>query len=101
VTVDTNETQNTSVSTLMEPMDVVKTFVICPHCGGGVVVEELNCAIFRHAAFRSNGEQIPPHSTQQSIETWRMNNLIMGCGGPFKVVKNIDNEWVAEICTYC
>lgn len=85
----------------MDPMDVVQIFVNCPHCGGGIVVLEVNCTIFRHAAFRSNGEQIPSHSTQQNIESWRMNNLIMGCGGPFKVVKNLDNEWVAEICNYC
>jgi hypothetical protein len=99
VTVDTNETQNTSVS-MSEPMDVVKIYVICPHCQGGVEVEQVNCAIFRHGVFRSNGMQIPPHSSQESCETWSWNNELFGCGKPFKIIKDEQNEWKAIVCEY-
>jgi hypothetical protein len=79
----------------MEPF-----FVICPHCQGCVEVMQINCAIFRHGTFRSNGEQIPPHANEQDCERWIFNNELFGCGKPFKVIFNVNNEWETEICSY-
>jgi hypothetical protein len=58
----------------------------CPHCGGGIVVadSDVRCTIFRHGAFKNNGEPIPPHTPQSVSETWVAQGLIYGCGKPFK-----------------
>ncbi len=54
----------------------------CPHCGGLIIIEELNCGIFRHGIIRETGEQIPPHSSKEEIEKL----VIFGCGKPFQFV---------------
>lgn len=67
----------------------------CPHCNGTVLIEELNCAIFRHGVFKKSGKQIPPHASKEDCDNWVKNNDIYGCGKPFKVV-----EKKAVICEY-
>jgi hypothetical protein len=74
--------------------------VFCPHCQGIVVVQQINCAIFRHGVFRNSGEQIPPHSSKLECTVWSERQEIWGCGKPFQVVKNIDNKLEAIICEY-
>jgi len=69
--------------------------VNCPKCNEHIIIMELNCAIFRHGAFKNNLNQIPPHSSKIDIELMIKNNLIFGCGSPFKIV---DNK--AVICDY-
>ena len=43
----------------MEPTDFV---IECPHCFTPVLIEKINCAIFRHGTLKSNGQQIDPHA---------------------------------------
>lgn len=69
--------------------------VICPHCNEPIVIEQINCAIFRHAVFKSNMEPIPPHSTREECEKLLKDDLVWGCGKPFKIE---DNK--AIICDY-
>ncbi len=69
--------------------------VICPHCNGSVVIEEMNCAIFRHGIFKTTGKQIPPHASKEECDKWVQKDEIYGCGKPFKVV-----EKKAVICDY-
>ncbi len=59
----------------------------CPHCDGVVVVNihEVNCQIFRHAVLKQNGEQINPHAPQQECDYLFVNDLVWGCGKPFRV----------------
>jgi len=72
--------------------------VICPHCNLFVLIEEINCAIFRHGVIIKSNQQIPPHSSKVECEKYIKDGII-GCGKPFKIfVKN--NEYVAEICDY-
>jgi hypothetical protein len=58
----------------------------CPHCQGFMEVEhkQINCQIFRHGWFKSNGQQIPPHHPKAECDTLVQNGLINGCGKPFK-----------------
>lgn len=44
--------------------------VICPHCQGIVIIEQLNCKIFRHGIFKRSGKQIPPHAPKAECDVW-------------------------------
>ncbi len=70
--------------------------VECPHCKGIVIIEQLNCKIFRHGIFKHNGKQIPPHASKADCDTWVQKDTIWGCGKPFQI--NEDNK--AVICDY-
>ena len=73
--------------------------VQCPHCQEFVEILEINCAIFRHAIFKSTGQQIDPHTPKNLCEQYIKDNLIYGCGKPFKVILN--NKLLSvEICEY-
>ena len=71
--------------------------ITCPHCKEFVIISELNCRIFRHGILK-NGTQISPHLSLEEWENLVKNDLIYGCGKPFRLV--MDNEWVAEICGF-
>lgn len=71
--------------------------VICPHCNDYILIEKLNCGIFRHSIFKNNGQQVPPHSSKEECDKYIANNEIYGCGKPFKI--NIETN-MAEKCEY-
>ena len=74
----------------------------CPHCKAAgepdwktwIMVDrkELNCRIFRHGVMREAYErggvmvQIPPHAPKAQCDWLAANNMIIGCGKPYKVV---------------
>jgi hypothetical protein len=72
----------------------------CPHCKECIVIEKLNCHIFRHGVLRENGKQMDPHSPKDVCNKLIENNQIFGCGKPFKVVKKEDGTYISEICEY-
>ena len=63
----------------------------CHSCNLTIIIEhdQLNCRIFRCGVMKSNGEPIPPHSSKQVCYELRDNNLIYGCGLPFKINNNM------------
>jgi hypothetical protein len=71
----------------------------CPHCNDYVIIEKINCAIFRHGVMKNNVQQINPHMDKAQCDKLKELDLIYGCGKPFKLVK-INNEWNAIICDY-
>lgn len=77
--------------------------VTCPHCNEYILIESVNCAIFRHGVFKQEngclGNQIPPHLNKELCDNLKKNNLIYGCGKPFKLVQN-DNIYKAVISEY-
>lgn len=73
--------------------------LLCPHCKIPVVIEELNCCIFRHGVLIETGKQIDPHLEKLMCEKLIKDNLIYGCGKPFQIVKN-GNDFLAVICDY-
>ena len=84
-------------------MSNIKDFEIiiqCPHCDLYIYIEKLNCHIFRHGTFISNGEQIPPHSSENDCNIFKNNKLIWGCSKPFKITKLENNTYLAEKCDY-
>lgn len=77
----------------------------CPHCNGTIIVleKQLNCKIFRHGILKKNGKQIDPHFKKDDCERLLRDNLIWGCGKPFKVFESIKDQqkiYKAEICDY-
>jgi len=71
----------------------------CPHCNDYIIIEQINCAIFRHGVLKINNQQINPHLPKIECENLINKDLIYGCGKPF-MIKNIDNKWIAVICDY-
>ena len=88
---DTNETNKNIL------VDVV---IVCPHCDSFVNIEQINCAIFRHGSFKSNGLQIPPHSSKADCDAFISKGEIYGCGKPFIVKVDANGTLVAEACDY-
>jgi len=78
---------------------MVNIVVICPWCEQYVLIEQLNCFVFRHGYYKNTFQQIPPHMTKEDIDNLRDRDLILGCAMPFKV-SLIDNEYIAEKCDY-
>ena len=71
----------------------------CPHCNELILIEELNCKIFRHGVFKLSNQQINPHSSKSDCDNFVVNDLIYGCGKPFKISIS-DNKYLVEICDY-
>jgi hypothetical protein len=75
------------------------SIVTCPHCNDQTIIEKLNCGIFRHGSYKLSGKQIDPHTSKEVCDDLINNNLIYGCGKPFKIVI-INDIFIAEICEY-
>jgi hypothetical protein len=73
----------------------------CLHCEGTIIVHrnELNCRIFRHGVFKANQEQMNPHCPKEECDRLVAENLIIGCGKPFRVEgEGVDAKVV--VCGY-
>ncbi len=72
--------------------------VECPHCQGTVMIDpkELNCRIFRHAAYKLTGLPISPHASLEKCTRLIQEEAIYGCGKPFR----IDHDNHAVVCDY-
>ena len=73
--------------------------VQCPHCKEYAIIEQVNCAIFRHGVLKSSMEQINPHLPKILCDELKEKDLIYGCGKPFKIELK-DNNWICVECEY-
>ena len=86
----------------------IHLIVKCPHCEEFVLIEKLNCGIFRHGIIINTGKQINSHESKEICEDLKNKNLIYGCGKPFKIIvedkkdkKDKDEKnYLVEICDY-
>lgn len=67
----------------------------CPHCNEFIIIEQINCGIFRHGVFRDTLIQIPPHEQKNICDELYTSGKIIGCGRPFRY----DGK-EASICDY-
>ena len=78
--------------------------VICPQCNVPIVIEQLNCGIFRHATYIDTNQQIPPHSSKEVCDELIAEKKIYGCGKPFQISSlsgdNDQVEWIVQKCEY-
>lgn len=81
--------------------ELTKDIVVsCPHCQSPILIEQLNCKIFRHGIFITNGQQMNPHETKEVCEYFVANKMIYGCGKPFRIISAINGSLVAIVCGY-
>ena len=73
--------------------------IICPHCKDFIIIEKINCGIFRHGIFKQTGKQIKPHLDKITCKQLFDNNMIYGCGKPFKIITK-NNVMVSIVCDY-
>lgn len=79
--------------------DNMQLYVQCPHCEEWMEINKLNCQIFRHGVLKSNSVQIPPHLPKEQCDQLINNNMIFGCGKPFRV-EVIHDKIIAMSCDY-
>lgn len=73
----------------------------CPHCNGSIVITKVNCGIFRHGVIKKTNKPIHPHLSKPCCEKLILDNLIYGCGKPFRIVKNDTNTtFTVSKCDY-
>ena len=73
--------------------------VCCPHCSEFIIIEKLNCGIFRHGIYKDDGKQIDPHLCKEECEELVESGEIHGCGKPFQIVI-VDGKAEVLICDY-
>lgn len=82
-------------------MTGTEPILYCPHCKDIIIIEKINCAIFRHGVLKNNNQQIDPHASKELCDYYIRENLIYGCGKPFKIILNNDNNNLETIeCEY-
>ena len=77
----------------------INLIITCPHCNDLILIDQLNCKIFRHGIFKNTNQQINPHSSKSECDHYITNNLIYGCGRPFRIIES-ENNFTVEICDY-
>lgn len=83
----------------MEEENKIQPVLQCVNCNEYMIIEKLNCGIFRHGVFKNNLTQIGPHESKETCDGYIKNGLIYGCGKPFKVLFT-NNAFVIEKCDY-
>jgi hypothetical protein len=76
--------------------------IVCPHCEQYIIIEKLNCGIFRHGVYKTGGQigiQIYPHMEEEQCLQLVKEDKIYGCGKPFQIII-VDGEWKVQICDY-
>ena len=81
-------------------MNTPENIITCPHCNEIVIIQELNCGIFRHGIMKSTHIQMDPHLNETMCVYLKTHDLIYGCGKPFQIIKKEDNVIEIKICDY-
>ena len=75
-------------------------FVIqCPHCLEYIIIEKINCGIFRHGVLIESGKQIDPHANKQVCDDNITKKKIYGSGKPYQVIEE-EGKYKVIICDY-
>ncbi len=65
--------------------------VKCPYdeCGVFIEILAINCAIFRCGIYKNTYQQLNPHLPENECKLLKSQDLILGCGQPFKLINKI------------
>lgn len=77
----------------------IEIVIECPHCSSQIIIEELNCCIFRHGILKESGKQIDPHSSEELCNYYVNEEKIYGCGKPFRIHIEENKLYVSK-CGY-
>jgi len=69
--------------------------VRCPNCDDLILIEQINCSIFRHGVHKDSFTQLNPHATKEECD----NAKVWGCAKPFRLVK-VEDFYIAVKCQY-
>lgn len=74
----------------------------CPHCHQYVQVHqnEINCRIFRHAAYIKDMSPINPHASKEICNNLLESNQLYGCAKPFIFDNDNNGNMIVKICEY-
>ena len=72
----------------------------CPHCNQLIEIIELNCCIFRCGITKNTFQQIDPHLSKNECMRLIKDELIYGCGKPFKVQLSKNGTILCVQCEY-
>jgi len=78
---------------------MINDIIKCPNCFEFIVIEKLNCGIFRHGVFIHSGQQVHPHLSKEDCEYLIESNQIYGCGKPFQITY-VNNDYIIKKCDY-
>ena len=80
----------------------MEILIYCPYCKVPIIInkKEINCAIFRHGTFIKNGQQIDPHTKKEICDFLAKEGYIYGCGKPFRLIIDKDEQFYALKCDY-
>jgi hypothetical protein len=84
---------------IMSTRSMEEPVLKCPHCSQYIIIEKLNCGIFRHGILITNGQQINPHESKEMCDYFYHKKLIYGCGKPFQIIKH-GEKFQIQICDY-
>lgn len=77
----------------------MELIIICPYCSDCILIQQLNCKIFRHGVYKDSGKQINPHMKKEKCDLLKNQNKIYGCGKPFMIIIE-NNDYKAIECDY-
>ena len=72
--------------------------VECPHCNMGIVVDALNCGVFRCGVWKDTGLQINPHMSEDECRDAIGN--VWGCSKPFRIYTDASGVSRTTTCGY-
>lgn len=75
----------------------MEEIIVCPHCKEYIIIQEINCGIFRHAIYKT-GEQVDPHLEKNLCFELIKQDKIFGCGKPFRLI--VEDKLTAVVCEY-
>ena len=58
----------------------------CPNCGVSIVIETVNCGIFRCGIYKLSKQPIDPHAAKPTVDRLLEEKSILGCGQPFQLM---------------
>ena len=73
--------------------------VVCPHCKEQLIIEKINCGIFRHGVIKKSGKYINPHASKKTCDKLVKKDLVYGCAKPFQIIVK-DDCCEVKICDY-
>jgi hypothetical protein len=71
-------------------------YIECPHCQYIILIEDINCRIFRHAVYKDTFEPVNPHASEEECKRLLSSDAVIGCCKPFK----LNEQNIPEICNY-
>jgi hypothetical protein len=65
-------------------------YISCPHCDDIVYITKVKCTLFLHAYNAETNKALNPHTKWFKVDKLRRDGKLLGCGGRFKIIKNIN-----------